>query len=209
MIKGQHRDETQSMFKIHMSTIAKSVMEAHEKRNIDTKVVGNADRTCLIHPTSDFHNMWDLVMAVLILLTVVTVPLGLGWEVIERGNMGRINMIIDLTFCVDFLLNHITGYVDKSSTVVVDPWLIVRNYWSTWAVPDIVSSFPYDIALGAYRRQMRTDNAVPTTRVTRVVKTVKLLRIAKVLRLMKLSSVYHYLQQGLRYLENNYEIRFR
>ena len=40
-----------------------------------------------------------------------------------------------------------------------------------------------------------------------MIKSIKLLRVAKILRLMKLSSVYHYFQQGLRYLENNYEIR--
>ena len=62
-----------------------SVMEAHEKRNVDTKVVGDIDQCCLVHPYSDFHNIWDLFMACLILLTVVTVPLGLGWEQINKG----------------------------------------------------------------------------------------------------------------------------
>ena len=36
---------------------------------------------------------------------------------------------------------------------------------------------------------------------------MRLVRVAKVLRLLKLSSVYHYVHQGLRYLENQYEIR--
>ena len=72
------------MFKMHMSTIAKSVMEAHEKRNTNEKVVGDVHQRCIIHPYSDLHNMWDLFMAILILLTVVTVPLGLGWDEINQ-----------------------------------------------------------------------------------------------------------------------------
>ena len=145
---GVKRDETQSKFKMHMSTIAKSVMEAHEKRNVDQKIVGDPDQVFIIHPYSDLHNMWDLFMASLILLTVVTVPFGLGWDAeVNGGIMFWVNNCIDLLFCTDIVKCFMTGYVDNNVRVVLDKKLIAKSYLLGWFVPDIVSSFPYDLAI--------------------------------------------------------------
>ena len=46
--------------------------------------------------------------------------------------MGVVNLIIDLLFCLDFVKNHFTGYIDKNVNVVVDPWMIKLNYWKSW-----------------------------------------------------------------------------
>ena len=58
-------------------------------------------------------------MAGFILITVVTVPMGLGWTQWGDGVTGRVNLGIDLLFCVDIVKNHFTGYIDKNVNVVV------------------------------------------------------------------------------------------
>jgi len=64
-------------FDHRMSSLAKNILVAHQKK-IENSIIG--EDMWLIHPLSNFHATWDILVSLLILLTVVTMPLSLGWE---------------------------------------------------------------------------------------------------------------------------------
>ena len=70
---------------------------------------------------------------VLICITVVTVPLALGWTEINR-NMFEFNITIDLLFMLDIAKNFRTGVINENDVIVMDVRLIRNHYLKRWCV---------------------------------------------------------------------------
>ena len=84
-------------FNHRMSQLAKTVLVAHQKK-IETSVIGQD--MWLIHPLRNTHATWDILISILILLTVVTMPLSLGWEELNEFFFGM-NLAVDFIFLLD------------------------------------------------------------------------------------------------------------
>ena len=61
-----------------------------------------------------------------------------------------IDVLIDVFFLCDVVLNTITAYVDDGH-LVTDHRAILLNYSRTWMAFDIISSFPFDWVVLASR----------------------------------------------------------
>lgn len=119
---GLGKMSTQS-FNHRMSTLAKNVLVAHQKK-LENAVIGHD--MWLIHPLSNTHATWDIVVSVLILLTVVTMPLCLGWEVLN-DELYTMNLVVDLIFMIDVCKNFCTGYMDANDTIIMSAKLVRKN----------------------------------------------------------------------------------
>mmetsp|Transcript_3989 Transcript_3989/g.8826 ORF Transcript_3989/g.8826 Transcript_3989/m.8826 type:complete len:194 (+) Transcript_3989:744-1325(+) len=124
-----------------MSQLAKNVLIAHQKK-IENSIVG--EDMWLIHPLSNFHATWDIVVSLLILLTVVTMPLALGWEELNEYFFGM-NLAVDFIFLLDVCKNFCTGYVDENEAIIMNAELVRKNYLTGFFVTDFCSSIPLDL----------------------------------------------------------------
>lgn len=139
---GLGKMSTQS-FNHRMSTLAKNVLVAHQKK-LENAVIGHD--MWLIHPLSNTHATWDIVVSVLILLTVVTMPLCLGWEVLN-DELYTMNLVVDLIFMIDVCKNFCTGYMDANDTIIMSAKLVRKNYLTGFFITDFCSSIPLDLIL--------------------------------------------------------------
>lgn len=126
-----------------MSQLAKNVLIAHQKK-LESSIIG--EDMWMIHPLSNFHATWDIIVSLLILLTVVTMPLSLGWEELNEYFFGM-NLAVDFIFLLDVCKNFCTGYVDENEAIVMNAELVRKNYLTGFFITDFCSSIPLDLIL--------------------------------------------------------------
>lgn len=126
-----------------MSQLAKHVLIAHQKK-IENSVIG--EDMWMIHPLSNFHATWDIIVSLLILLTVVTMPLSLGWEELNDYFFGM-NLAVDFIFLLDVCKNFCTGFVDENEAIIMNAEIVRKNYLRGFFVTDFCSSIPLDLFL--------------------------------------------------------------
>ena len=134
-------------FDHRMSSLAKNILIAHQKK-IENSIIG--EDMWLIHPLSNFHATWDILVSLLILLTVVTMPLSLGWEELNEY-LFTMNLTVDFIFLLDVCKNFCTGYVDENEAIVMNAHLVRKNYLTGFFITDFCSSIPLDLILKSVR----------------------------------------------------------
>lgn len=126
-----------------MSQLARNVLLAHQKK-VENSVIGND--LWMIHPFSTLHVSWDIMVSLLIVLTVITMPLSIGWDDLNR-DFFAMNLTVDFTFLFDVAKNFCTGIVDENDAVIMDKIIVRRNYLYGFFITDFCSSIPLDLIL--------------------------------------------------------------
>ena len=87
-----------------------------------------------------------------------------------------IDLIVDITFLVDILINFCTTYVDKNDKIVASRLKIATNYLRGWFIIDMLAAVPFDLLFG--------NTAVNSDRfyLASLFKTPRLLRLVRVAR---------------------------
>lgn len=124
-----------------MSQLARNVLLAHQKK-MENSVIG--EDLWLIHPFSNFHIVWDITVSLLILLTVITMPLSIGWDELNK-DFFVMNLMVDFIFLADVVKNFCTGIVDENDAVIMDKRVVRRNYLLGFFTSDFCSSIPLDL----------------------------------------------------------------
>jgi hypothetical protein len=189
-----------------MSVLARNVLLAHDRKREKENTIGH---DFLIHPEDWKHASWDVLMSILIMITVVTLPLSLGWECVNE-ELFVLNSLVDGLFLCDVVKNFNTGYIDENESVVMIRRSVFWNYFMGYFWIDLLSSFPIDPVLdaagaGGSQSQMCMDtldsmllnteedtgfDKSELTKATKGLKMLKLLRMAKLFRLLRLSRVF-------------------
>ena len=126
-----------------MSQLARNVLLAHQKK-MENSVIGND--LWMIHPFSNLHVSWDIMVSLLIVLTVITMPLSIGWDELNR-DFFAMNLTVDFIFLFDVVKNFCTGIVDENDAVIMDKAIVRRNYIYGFFITDLCSSVPLDLIL--------------------------------------------------------------
>jgi potassium voltage-gated channel Eag-related subfamily H member 2 len=58
-----------------------------------------------------------------------------------------IDLIVDVMFIVDILINFRTTYVNKNDQIVSHPGKIALHYFKGWFLIDVVAAIPFDLML--------------------------------------------------------------
>lgn len=132
-----------------MSQLARNVLLAHQKK-MENSVIGKD--LWMIHPFSNFHVVWDITISMLILLTVVTMPLSIGWDELNK-DFFAMNLTIDFIFLLDVVKNFCTGIVDENDAVIMDKRIVRRNYLVGFFISDFFSSIPLDLIFSMVSRK--------------------------------------------------------
>lgn len=185
-----------------MSQLARNVLLAHQKK-MENNTIGKD--FWMIHPCSNIHICWDIMMSFLIVLTVITMPLSIGWDELNRDFFG-LNLTVDSFFLIDIVKNFCTGIVDENDAIVMDHRIVRRQYLMGFFVTDLCSSIPLDLIF----RIAGADDVVSTggavTGTKNSLRMLRLLRMAKLLRLFRVSRLANHVKNFFFWIEETLKI---
>ena len=157
----------------------------------------------IISPFNAAHIIWDLFVSFLLLVTLVTLPLGMAFETVS-SDIYWFNFVVDCIFILDIIKSFSTGYVDSDDIEVMDRYSVTKNYLLGWFMPDLFSSIPIEFILKTMGADSGDDQLLG--RSSKALKMLRLLRMAKLLRLMRVSRVFVYLRYARRLVEDKLKI---
>ncbi|XP_068434168.1 potassium voltage-gated channel subfamily H member 6a [Clinocottus analis] len=146
---------------------------------------------------SPFKAVWDWVILLLVIYTAIFTPYSAAFllnEVEEERRrtcgytcnpLNVVDLVVDVMFIVDILINFRTTYVNHNDEVVSHPGRIAQHYFKGWFLIDIVAAVPFDLLI------FRTGSEEPqTTTLIGLLKTARLLRLVRVARKLDRYSEY-------------------
>ena len=94
-----------------------------------------------------------------------------------------IDLIVDIMFVVDIVINFRTTYVNKNDEIVSDAGKIALHYFKGWFLIDVVAAIPFDLML------IGSDTKEGGYLIG-LLKTARLLRLVRVARKLDRYSEY-------------------
>ncbi|XP_058531300.1 potassium voltage-gated channel subfamily H member 6 isoform X1 [Ochotona princeps] len=144
---------------------------------------------------SPFKAVWDWLILLLVIYTAVFTPYSAAFllsdqDESQRGVCGYtcspltvVDLIVDIMFVVDIVINFRTTYVNTNDEVVSHPRRIAVHYFKGWFLIDMVAAIPFDLLI------FRTGSDETTTLIG-LLKTARLLRLVRVARKLDRYSEY-------------------
>ncbi|KAM8946625.1 voltage-gated inwardly rectifying potassium channel KCNH6 isoform 2-T2 [Pelodytes ibericus] len=144
---------------------------------------------------SPFKAVWDWLILLLVIYTAIFTPYSAAfllndqeeernWECGYSCNpLNIVDLIVDIMFIVDIVINFRTTYVNTNDEVVSHPGKIAIHYFKGWFLIDMVAAIPFDLLI--YR-----TGSDETTTLIGLLKTARLLRLVRVARKLDRYSEY-------------------
>ena len=98
----------------------------------------------MIHPLSNFHAVWDLVVSLLILLTVLNIPLLIGWEAFN-DDFFAMGLTVEFTFLLDVCKHFFTVFIYENDDIIMDEKTVRENYMTGFFITDLCRSIPLNL----------------------------------------------------------------
>ncbi|XP_041672457.1 potassium voltage-gated channel subfamily H member 6 isoform X2 [Cheilinus undulatus] len=144
---------------------------------------------------SPFKAFWDWIILLLVLYTAVFTPYSAAFLLDEHGDLRQrscgytcnplnvADLMVDVLFIVDIIINLRTTYVDQNDEVVTQPARIAKHYIKGWFPIDLFAAIPFDLLI------FRSGSDEMAT-LTSLLKTARLLRLVRVARKLDRYSEY-------------------
>ncbi|XP_054621212.1 potassium voltage-gated channel subfamily H member 2 isoform X2 [Dunckerocampus dactyliophorus] len=143
---------------------------------------------------SPFKAVWDWLILLLVIYTAILTPYSAAFLLndMEEAAMQScgyscsplnvVDLIVDIMFIIDIVINFRTTYVNSNDEVVSHPVRIAVHYFKGWFLIDMVAAIPFDLLI--YR------SGEETTTLIGLLKTARLLRLVRVARKLDRYSEY-------------------
>ncbi|XP_042228989.1 potassium voltage-gated channel subfamily H member 6-like isoform X9 [Homarus americanus] len=162
---------------------------------------------------SPFKAVWDWIILLLVIYTAIFTPYVAAFllneqEAARKSHQNQydspiviIDLIVDIMFMVDIVINFRTTYVNHNDEVVSHPGKIALHYLRGWFLIDVVAAIPFDLLLvtdsephtataPAERDLEQEADDEKTTTLIGLLKTARLLRLVRVARKIDRYSEY-------------------
>ncbi|XP_042560261.1 potassium voltage-gated channel subfamily H member 7-like, partial [Clupea harengus] len=152
------------------------------------------DKFTILH-YSPFKAVWDWLILLLVIYTAIFTPYSAAFllndiEEQRRRECGYscsplnvVDLMVDIMFIVDILINFRTTYVNANEEVVSHPAKIAVHYFKGWFLIDMVAAIPFDLLIFG-------SGSEETTTLIGLLKTARLLRLVRVARKLDRYSEY-------------------
>ncbi|XP_026057420.1 potassium voltage-gated channel subfamily H member 2 [Carassius auratus] len=150
---------------------------------------------------SPFKAVWDWLILLLVIYTAILTPYSAafllnGDEVVSAQNctyscsaLNVVDLIVDIMFIIDIIINFRTTYVNANDEVVSHPLRIAVHYFKGWFLIDMVAAIPFDLLIERTGEEMSAEPTQQTTLIG-LLKTARLLRLVRVARKLDRYSEY-------------------
>uniref|UniRef100_A0A3Q3F484 Voltage-gated inwardly rectifying potassium channel KCNH2 n=1 Tax=Labrus bergylta TaxID=56723 RepID=A0A3Q3F484_9LABR len=144
---------------------------------------------------SPFKAVWDWVILLLVIYTAIFTPYSATFLLSDQEEaamqtcgyscspLNVVDLIVDIMFIVDIIINFRTTYVNSNDEVVSQSTKIAVHYFKGWFLIDMVAAIPFDLLI------YRSGEEVTTTLIG-LLKTARLLRLVRVARKLDRYSEY-------------------
>uniref|UniRef100_UPI00398EA683 voltage-gated inwardly rectifying potassium channel KCNH7-like n=1 Tax=Pristiophorus japonicus TaxID=55135 RepID=UPI00398EA683 len=144
---------------------------------------------------SPFKAVWDWLILLLVIYTAIFTPYSAAFLLNDREEQKRrecgyscsplnvVDLIVDIMFIIDILINFRTTYVNQNEEVVSQPAKIAIHYFKGWFLIDMVAAIPFDLLIFG-------SGSDETTTLIGLLKTARLLRLVRVARKLDRYSEY-------------------
>ncbi|KAG8124994.1 hypothetical protein E2320_020252 [Naja naja] len=144
---------------------------------------------------SPFKAVWDWLILLLVIYTAIFTPYSAAFLLNDSEEQKRrvcgyscnplnmVDLIVDIMFIIDILINFRTTYVNQNEEVVSDPARIAIHYFKGWFLIDMVAAIPFDLLIFG-------SGSDETTTLIGLLKTARLLRLVRVARKLDRYSEY-------------------
>ncbi|KER30768.1 hypothetical protein T265_13120, partial [Opisthorchis viverrini] len=155
-----------------------------------------ASRFILLH-YSIFKIIWDWMILICTFYIAIMVPYNAAFRLGSRAkNLLICDIIVELLFIIDILLNFATTYVSKSGQVVYQIREIAIHYLRGWFFLDLIAAIPFDfIDTVDVRESDGFRNGVGQW--IQLLKMARLLRLARLFQKIERYSQYSTIILGL------------
>lgn len=147
----------------------------------------------MVHPFLPQRIAWDLFLAVLLGYVAVVTPYRIGFSAEAQGMWEVLELTVDVTFCVDIIVNFRTAFVRENGKVEDECWPVAKHYFFGFFFIDFVSSVPWDYLIQGIMgsSQAGVDNlqAAKTAKAGRVLKVMRILKLSRLMRFVKLGRI--------------------
>lgn len=108
---------------------------------------------------SPFKAVWDWLILLLVIYTAIFTPYSAAFLLNDNEEQKRqecgyscnplnmVDLIVDIMFIIDILINFRTTYVNQNEEVVSDPAKIAIHYFKGWFLIDMVAAIPFDLLI--------------------------------------------------------------
>ncbi|CAO2603600.1 Potassium voltage-gated channel subfamily H member 2 [Lemmus lemmus] len=145
---------------------------------------------------SPFKAVWDWLILLLVIYTAVFTPYSAAFLLKETEDgsqthdcgyacqpLAVVDLIVDIMFIVDILINFRTTYVNANEEVVSHPARIAVHYFKGWFLIDMVAAIPFDLLIFG-------SGSEEVGLLIGLLKTARLLRLVRVARKLDRYSEY-------------------
>ena len=168
------------------TSLAAMMIAAHE---------ADKEKGCLpiIMPDGEFRKWWDSAQVVALFYVAIMVPIRIGFarEMTPLTAEWFVELLTDIYFIVDIIVNFRTAYYDEDE-LVVKPSQVAKQYTKGWFAIDVLSCLPVGYVsqiIVAFQESSADDNTSASANDIKALKILRLLRLAKLLRLARLRKV--------------------
>uniref|UniRef100_A0A8D3E0C1 Voltage-gated delayed rectifier potassium channel KCNH4 n=1 Tax=Scophthalmus maximus TaxID=52904 RepID=A0A8D3E0C1_SCOMX len=181
----QKQDKTKSKLKINNSVLGANANPVPEYKVADVQ----KSRLILLHYGA-FKAGWDWLILLATFYVAVTVPYNVCFTAVEmredgisaaRNPPSVSDILVEILFIIDIVLNFRTTYVSTSGQVVYDARSICIHYVTSWLFVDLIAALPFDLL---YAFNISVNFGV------HLLKTVRLLRLLRLLQKLDRYSQY-------------------
>uniref|UniRef100_A0A3Q2SR93 Voltage-gated delayed rectifier potassium channel KCNH4 n=1 Tax=Fundulus heteroclitus TaxID=8078 RepID=A0A3Q2SR93_FUNHE len=145
----QKQDKTKSKLKINNSVLGANANPIPEYKVADVQ----KSRFILLHYGA-FKAGWDWLILLATFYVAITVPYNVCFTAVEiredgvsaaRNPPSVSDILVEILFIIDIVLNFRTTYVSTSGQVVYDARSICIHYVTSWLFVDLIAALPFDL----------------------------------------------------------------
>jgi CRP-like cAMP-binding protein len=157
---------------------------SNSKEVLIEESIADIGKRYILHPKGMKKIYWDIVIGVLIVYSILTIPIQIGFSTISVGGLALFEVIIDVLFGLDIFACCRTAYFSEDDDALVTiSWRILKEYSKTWLVIDFLSCFPFDwfmtVIIGDGGSGLQSIKLVKTIRLFRLLKLARLVKLGK------------------------------
>ena len=151
--------------------------------------------TIILH-YSPLKAAWDWLILLLVIYTAIVTPYTAAFLMHEDGSseqrsrpsraLNSIELIVDVMFIIDLLVNLRTTYVKHNEELVTHASKIAKHYLKGWFLIDVTAAIPFDILFSF----IQTKGGGESTALMGLLKTARLLRLVRIARKLDRYSEY-------------------